>query len=126
MGIAAAGVIGTFSLVGCGANEYVGTWVPDEITESGITINAEGAESQLGMKLEDFMTIEFKEDDKVTVSTAMDEDGTKDGTYEVDGDNIKVTIEGDSINFKKEGDNLVLDGMPGDDSSDLKVKFKKK
>ena len=128
LSLAAVGMIGALSLVGCGEKDaFVGTWAPSEITENGNSITADTAQDILGTSIEDFMTIEFKDDGNATVKTNIGSADSKDGTWEVKDGNADLTVDGDTVTIKKDGDDkLVLDKMPGSDDADIKIVFKKK
>lgn len=116
----ASGVLFATALVGCGGEDfYKGKWVPVEMTEGDKTIKAEDAESLLGMKLEDYLSLEFKDDSKFETKS----NGTTigEGTWKVDGDNAVVEADGESKTIKKDGDNIIFEPSEG-----VSVKLEKK
>ena len=115
----ASGVLCATALVGCGGEDfYKGKWVPVEITEGDKTFNSDNAESEMGMKLEDFMTIEFKDDGKVDLNSGAS--GNAEGTWKMDGDNVIVEEGGESQTIKKDGDNIIME------NDGVKIKLEKK
>ncbi len=109
-------------MVACGSS-VEGTYKFDNLSYSqgGVTINAQAGEEFMGMTVsENFYVIELKKDGVCTISMTMGNDSESfDGTWEKDGDTIKLTADGTTVNATLDGDSLTFE------SNGMKITCKK-
>lgn len=90
-----------------------GTYKFDNLSYSqgGITITAQAGEDFMGMNIsENFYVIELKKDGACTISSTMgDATESIEGTWEKDGDTIKLTANSTTINATLDGDTLTFE-----------------
>lgn len=114
-------------LTACG-NKYVGTWkfYSLKTQTNGMSVELTVGETYMGMitLTEEFMVIDVKEDGTFAMSTsAMGENTSVSGTWEVVDGDLNLTAEGETIVAKKDGKLLVL--SEDDSGMSAEIAFKK-
>lgn len=90
------------SLAACGSgSKYAGTYKLESIEQAGISMNVDEFIKQMselaGQDVEFDMTLTLKDDGSMKLSAnAMGEKEDLDGSWEEDGNNLKITIDGES------------------------------
>ena len=93
---------------------------------NGMTVELTVGETYMGMitLTEEFMVIDVKEDGTFTMTTsAMGENTSVSGTWEVVDGDLNLTAQGDTIAAKKDGKLLVL--SEDDSGMSAEIAFKK-
>lgn len=85
-----------------GKQAFIGKWTAVTVEVESETMSASDFEAALGEPLN--MTIEFKSDDTAILSI-VDELG--EGTYTVEGNTAKITVDGDTVEFTLNSGKLV-------------------
>ena len=102
-----------FSLIVCCmfmlACSPAGTYKFDSLSYSalGVTVEVKAGEKYMGITIdEDYMTLQLNKDGTGTIST---QGVSADLTWEKDGDVVKITSSGNLLEFKIDGNKLIID-----------------
>ena len=91
-----------------GGNSPVGTYQMTSMNSDGMEMTAEDLTALFGMDVE--ITLEIKDDNSFILDLGfLVEDENVSGTWEMDGDSLKLSAEGDSISVTSDGKTIVMD-----------------
>ena len=91
-----------------GGNSPVGTYQMTSMNSDGMEMTAEDLAALFGTDVE--ITLEIKDDNSFTLDLGfLVEDENVSGTWEMDGDSLKLSAEGDSISVTYDGKTIVMD-----------------
>lgn len=91
-----------------GGNSPVGTYQMTSMNSDGMEMTTEDLTALFGMDVE--ITLEIKDDNSFILDLGfLVEDENVSGTWEMDGDSLKLSAEGDSISVTYDGKTIVMD-----------------
>ena len=102
LALAAAAAMSAVCFVGCGSSkdDFVGKWQAKSMTTDGKTIEGEF----MGISIGAIFQVEFKDDETGRIIIHGKEDTNFD--WKADGDKVDVTVDGKTVTFEKEGDDI--------------------
>lgn len=91
-----------------GGNSPAGTYQMTSMNSDGMEMTAEDLTAMFGTEVK--MTLEIKDDNSFVLDLGfLVEEESVSGTWEMDGDNLKLSAGGDSISVTYDGKTIVMD-----------------
>lgn len=91
-----------------GGNSPAGTYQMTSMNSDGMEMTAEDLAAMFGTEVK--MTLEIKDDNSFVLDLGfLVEEESVSGTWEMDGDNLKLSAGGDSISVTYDGKTIVMD-----------------
>ena len=115
-----AAIMACICLVSCGGGDYAGKWELYEMSSGGMTFK----DSVFGVPVAIMFQFEFKDDGTGTIVQNDDEEKEQNTlTWKEKGDGISVTMNGEDVQFNKDGEYLVAEYK--EDGKEISMKLVK-